>query len=95
MASFACLGTIAMGILTILSFSCASEVWGRYQGWLRTLRSNIPSVAVVKSVLACVFPNILSDSGRFMGFNFIKSWLRNDKFIYQDIFNSDDEGMAA
>ena len=95
MPSYVCLGTIAMGILTIISFACAKEVWSRYPGWVRTLRSKIPSIATTKSVLVYDFPHILSVSSCLMGFNFIKSWQRNDQFIYVDILDDVDEDSAA
>lgn len=50
--SFLCLGVIATGIMTIIAFSHNRQIWGRYSGWIRTLRSVIPSIAVVKDVFA-------------------------------------------
>ena len=95
MASFVCLGTIATGILTVVSFTCPKEIWNRYPGWIRTLRSKIPSVATTKVVIAYDFPHVLSVSSRFMGFNFINSWLRKDNFIYDNIPFHDSDSISA
>ena len=53
--SFVCLSTIATGILSLIAFSHTSEIWHNYSGWLKTIRSSIPSLAVVKSSLAYSF----------------------------------------
>ena len=57
--SFVCIGTIATGILTIVAFSYNREIWKHYPGWLRTVRVNIPSIAVVKETLFHDFPMLL------------------------------------
>ena len=57
--SFICVGTIAAGIATIIAFSHNRQIWNRYPGWIRTLRSSIPSIAIVKETLAHDFPNLL------------------------------------
>jgi len=58
--SFVCIGTIATGILTIIGFSYDREIWSRFPGWLRSLRSSIPSIAVIKETIAHAFPPFLS-----------------------------------
>jgi len=49
--SHVCLSTIATGLLTVIAFSHNRHIFQRYPGWLRTLRSDIPSAAVVKETL--------------------------------------------
>lgn len=44
-------GCIATGILQIISLNFRETIWGKYQGWLRTVSSIIPSEEVVKSVI--------------------------------------------
>ena len=49
--SFLCLSVIASGIMTIIAFSYNRQIWSRYTGWIRTRRSDVPSIAIVKDVL--------------------------------------------
>ena len=44
-------GCIATGILQMLSLNFHETVWGKYQGWLRTVTSAIPSEKVVRSAV--------------------------------------------
>ena len=44
-------GCIATGILQILSLNFHDTIWDKYRGWLRTVRSTIPSEEVVRSVI--------------------------------------------
>ncbi len=48
---FVSLGCIALGLLQILAVKHHRLVWGKYGGWLRTVRWDIPSVEVVLSVI--------------------------------------------
>ena len=50
--SFVCLCTIATGILSIIAFSHSAEIWKRYPGWIKTLRTAIPTIATVRVTLA-------------------------------------------
>jgi hypothetical protein len=49
--SFLCLGVIATGILTIIGFSYNRQIWKQYPGWIRTMRSVIPTVTIIKEAL--------------------------------------------
>lgn len=84
---FVCLSTIATGIMTLVAFSHSQEIWRRYPGWIRTLRSTIPSIAIVKETLAQDFRVILKSSrfGTFMGFNFIHHLQRESDFLYENL----------
>ncbi len=42
---------ITLGLLQYLALTHASKIWGSYHGWLRTRSSEIPSEAVVQSVI--------------------------------------------
>ena len=52
---FVNLAGIAFGLLQYLALTCASEIWEKYAGWLRTSSSTIPSEGVVQSVIQAEF----------------------------------------
>jgi len=83
--SFVCLSTIAVGILTLIAFSHSSEIWRYYSGWIKTLRSPIPSIATVKASLAFSFHDILPALVHLKSFAFIKPLLRKSHFFYSDV----------
>jgi len=83
--SFVCLSTIAAGILTLIAFSHNAEIWRNYSGWIKTLRSSIPSIAIVKSTLDCCFHDFLPTFFHLKSFTFIKPLLRNADFLYQNV----------
>ena len=82
--SFICLGLIATGILTIIAFTHSQEIWKRYSGWLRTRRSDIPTIATVKSVFAQDFHAVLPHLSYFPSFEFINPLIRHADFLYED-----------
>ena len=82
--SFVCLATIATGILTIIAFSYNRDIWKRYPGWVRTLRSNIPTIAVVKKTLAQDF-HICLPCVDLPLFNIIRPLRRSVDFLFQDV----------
>jgi len=82
--SFVCLATIATGILTIIAFSYNRDIWKRYPGWVRTLRSNIPTIAVVKETLAQDF-HICLPCVDLPLFNIIRPLRRSVDFLFQDV----------
>ena len=49
--AFVNFGCIANGILQILALNYHQSIWQKYQGWLRTITSAIPSEEVVQSVI--------------------------------------------
>ena len=49
--AFVNFGCIATGILQILALNFHETIWRRYMGWLRTVRSSVPSEEVVRSVV--------------------------------------------
>jgi len=82
--SFVCLATIATGILTIIAFSHNRDIWKRYPGWVRTLRSNVPTIAVVKETLAQDFHLCLHSWADLPLFRIILPLRRTAVFLYQD-----------
>jgi len=82
--TFVCLATIATGILTIIAFSHNRDIWKRYPGWVRTLRSSIPTVSIVKETLAQDFHGFLPIYDLPL-FNIILPLRRIVEFLYQDV----------
>ena len=82
--SFVCLCTIATGILSIIAFSHSRDIWKRYPGWLKTIRSAIPTIATVRATLAQDFHVLLPLCPHLPLFSIIKSKLRLVDFLYAD-----------
>lgn len=85
-SSFVALSTIATGIMMILAFSHGKDICQRYPGWMRTIRSSIPTVAVVRETLAVDFLAVLRhpSASRLPGFNFIYSLHRKNIFVFDE-----------
>jgi len=83
--SFICIGTIATGILTIIAFTHNCEIWRRYPGWLRTRRSSIPSIAIVKETLSHELPIFLRLKPFSLLGAIINPRLRLTEFLYDDV----------
>ena len=83
--SYICLSTIATGILTIIAFEHKSEIWRRYTGWLRTVRSSIPTIATTKMVILGDFHAVLPHLAHLPTFSFISSLIRKADYLYEDI----------
>ena len=81
--TFVCLNTIATGILTVIAFSHNQEIWDCYPGWVRTLRSNVPTIATTKLALAHVFLDFLPHLASFPSFNFIAPLMRKVDYWYK------------
>ena len=52
---FVILACIALGILEYICLNHASEIWGKYTGWIRTRSTGIPSEGVAQSVMQVEF----------------------------------------
>jgi len=81
--SFVCVSTIATGILTLIAFDHSQEIWNRYSGWLRTRRSSVPTISVVKTALAQDFHASLPLLSHLPSFAFIEPLLRHAEFLYE------------
>jgi hypothetical protein len=84
-ASFVCLSTIAAGILTIIAFSHSNAIWNCYPGWLRTRRTNIPTIAVVKDTLKQEFQDVSIYNPSLSLCKIIASLRRFRAFFYRDV----------
>lgn len=82
--SFVCLGTIVAGIATIIAFSHNRQIWKRYPGWIKTLRSIVPSIAITKETLAQDFPPFLKSYPHLPLCSIINHRLRSVDFLYDD-----------
>lgn len=82
--AFVCLGTIASGISTIIAFSHNRQIWNRYPGWLRTLRSCVPSLTIAKETFAQDFPAFLRAYPHLPICSIINARLRSHDFLYVD-----------
>lgn len=80
--SFVCMG--ASGISTIIAFSHNRQIWNRYPGWIRTLRSTIPSLAVTKETLAQDFPAFLKSYAHLPICSIINERMRIREFLFVD-----------
>ena len=85
--SHVCLCTIATGILTVIAFTHSREIWKRYPGWIKTLRSQVPSIAIVKETLAHEIPLVLSLFPHIPFCSIINFRRRHEEFLYEDIFD--------
>ena len=83
--SFVCMGTIAAGILSIIAFSHSRQIWQRYPGWVRTLRSHVPTIAITKETIAQDFFVFLRLYSHLPLASFINSKMRSDEFLYDDV----------
>jgi hypothetical protein len=80
---FVCLNVIAVGILTIIAFRHSREIWNRYPGYIKTVRSPIPTVATTKSTLSQDFCAFLPMLKGLTAFRFIPKLQRVVDFLYQ------------
>jgi len=80
--AFVCLNTIATGILTIIAFSHNREIWQRYPGYIRTLRSVVPTVATTKLTLSHVLKVSLPILAPLPAFGFITPLLREADYLF-------------
>ena len=85
--SHVCLCIIATGILTVIAFTHNREIWKRYPGWIRTLRSPVPTIATVKETLVHEIPLYLSLFPHVPFCSIINFRRRHEEFIYEDVFD--------
>jgi hypothetical protein len=83
--SFVCLGTIASGILTIMAFSHNRQIWERYPGWIRTLRSHIPSLAIAKTTLSHYYQTHSRSLTGLNVYSIINDKRRAELFLFDDV----------
>lgn len=82
---YVCLNVIATGILTIIAFRHSREIWNRYPGYIKTVRSPIPTVATTKLTLSQDFCAFLPMLKGLCAFKFISKLQRVVDFLYQAV----------
>ncbi len=83
--SFVCIGTIAAGISTIIAFTHNRRIWERYPGWIRTIRSSIPSIATTKVTLSQDFDEFSRAFPLLDISSIVNERRRFEEFLYLDI----------
>ena len=83
-SSFVCLGTLASGILTLIAFSHNREIWQRYPGWVKTLRSDIPSASASREALSHHFHALLHQFPNLAISNIVTPLLRHSDYLYSN-----------
>jgi len=83
--SFVCLCTIATGILSIIAFAHSCEIWKFYPGWVRTLRTIIPTVAIVRETLAYNLPVFLQLCPHVPFCSIVNGRKRSVEFLFKDV----------
>ena len=84
MEAFVVLNTIATGLLTVIAFTHNGDIWNCYPGWIKTVRSSVPTVATVKMSLSHVFHDVLPCLGRLPSFAFFIPLLRRVVYWYSN-----------
>jgi hypothetical protein len=80
---FVCLHIIALGILSLLSIRHSRVIWDHYSGWLRTIRTEEPSVMITKQVISQNYLENSPDLKNFPAFSAILQVRRTLKFFYK------------
>lgn len=81
--SFVCLSTIGTGIMTIIAFTHSCDIWDRYPGWIRTLRSTIPTISIVKETLYQDYHELFPRCEGLSLYNIITPLRRIVYFLYK------------
>ena len=78
-----CLTCIASGILTILAFTHNRKIWASFSGWLRTVRTIIPSTATTRQTLRQEFFYSLPNLQNLPTFSCVLSKQRSMDHLYR------------
>lgn len=81
---FVNIACIALGILQILAFKCPEKIWEQYDGWFRTITSQIPSIETVQNVIKAEFYHPSKEIKDSLIFKTIKKKQREEKYLYGD-----------
>ncbi|GHU48182.1 hypothetical protein FACS1894200_04750 [Spirochaetia bacterium] len=80
---FVCLQCIAYIILTGLAVNQPTQIMGRFTGWLRTVRTQIPTVMVAKQVLSQDFLAFVRTLGHLPAFKEVIDDMRDEDSLYK------------
>jgi hypothetical protein len=81
--AYVCLHLIGLGILSIVGIKQSRIIWDHYGGWLRTRRTEEPSLMVTKAVISREFHENYRKLKRFSSFSAIVSVRRSTDFLYR------------
>jgi hypothetical protein len=74
---------LSYAILTGLGLTESKGIWGRFTGWLRTVRTEYPSVWVTKQVVSEEYQRFLPKLKRLRAFGHIIQSMRTVAFLYK------------
>jgi hypothetical protein len=80
---YVCLHIIGMGILSLLAIKRSRRIWERYRGWLRTKRTEEPTLMVVRQVVSSEYYENYRKVKRFLSFQAVLSVRRLTDFLYR------------
>jgi hypothetical protein len=83
METFVFCQCLSYTILTGLGLRQSAGIWGRFSGWLRTVRTGYPSVWVTKQVVSEEYQRFLPKLKRLRVFGTIIESMRTDAFLYK------------
>jgi hypothetical protein len=80
---YVCLHVIGVEILSIVGIKRSRIIWDHYGGWLRTRRTEEPTVMVTKEVISREYYENYRKLKRFPSFSVILSVSRSTDFLYR------------
>jgi hypothetical protein len=80
---YVCVHIIGMAILSLLAINQSRIIWDHYAGWLRTKRTEEPTIMVVKAVITREYYEKQGKLRRFPAFFTLLSVRRSADFLYR------------
>jgi hypothetical protein len=80
--AYICFMCVAYTILNGYAIRQPLEIWGRFRGWLRTVRTRIPTIRVSKEVFSAELQAFLPKLGRYEVFREVSKLTRDEEFYY-------------
>ena len=80
---YVCLHSIGLGILSLLAIKESRIIWDHYTGWLRTKRTEEPTLMVTKQVVSCEYHENYRKLKRFPSFLALLTVRRSEDFLYR------------
>jgi hypothetical protein len=80
---YVCVHIIGLGILSLLAMKQSRIIWDHYSGWLRTKRTETPTLMVTKQVVSDEFHENYRKLKRFPSFFTLLAVRRSTNFLYR------------
>jgi hypothetical protein len=80
---YVCLHCVAQAILSGVALVHSQDIWGRFRGWLRTVRTKQPTIMVTKQVISQDFQVFSSNLARLPVFKAVLDVQRSEEFLYK------------